>query len=156
MKHLFFFGCTIIILISISCEKDLAKENHSVCPNCKVIDSPNSLSLKTIYINDSNWTRQGQYVFKSDLTQLINEAGASVSEVYSLQLIDENSLFQIYPCCQVSFKGGQLSGSVYSTGDEKTCTLTFSYSDQDMHFGEFRNSGGLPFVSTEIKVWLWK
>jgi hypothetical protein len=156
MKHLFFLGCAIIILISISCKKDLLKGDHSGCPNCPVIDSPTVLSPKTIYINDSNWTRQGQFVFKSDLTQLINKAGASVSEVYSLQVIDENDLFEIFPCCQVSFKGGELSGSVYSTGNVETCTLTFSYSDQDMHFGEFRNAGGLPFQSTEIKVWLWK
>jgi hypothetical protein len=153
MKHLFFFGCTIIILISISCKKDLVKEDHSVCQNCKVIDSPTTLSLKTIYINDSNWNRQGQRVFKSDLTGLLNEAGATVSEVYSLQLVNENILFQIFPCCQVSFKGGELSGSVYSTGNEETCTLTFSYSDQDAHAGEF---GGLPFQSILVKVWLWK
>ncbi len=156
MKHLFFCGCTLIILIFISCKKDSVKEEHSVCPNCKVIDSSTALSSQIIYINDSNWAQQGQYIFKSDLTQLINAAGASVSEVYLLQLVDENDLLQIFPCCQVNFKGGELSGSVYSTGNEKTCTLTFSYSDQDMHFGEFRNSGGLPFQSTEIKVWLWK
>jgi hypothetical protein len=156
MKHLFFTGCTIIILISMSCKKDLLKEDLSICPNCKVIDSPNASSLTTININDSNWVRQGQFVFKSDLTQLIKEAGASVSEVYSLQLVDENDLFQIFPCCKVSFKEGELSGSVYTTGNEETCTLTFTYSDQNMHFGEFRNSSGLPFQSTEIKVWLWK
>ena len=100
MKHLFFTGCTIIILISMSCKKDLLKEDLSICPNCKVIDSPTASSLTTININDSNWVRQGQFVFKSDLTQLIKEAGASVSEVYSLQLVDENDLFQIFPCCQ--------------------------------------------------------
>jgi hypothetical protein len=147
MKHLYFFACAIIMLISISCKKNTLNSFP---------DTPSVSHLETIYINDSNWVRQGQYVFKSDLTQLINEAGASVSEVYSLQLIDENSLFQIFPCCQVSFKGGELSGSVYSTGNEETCTLTFNYPDQDMHFGEFRNSGGLPFQSTKIKVWLWK
>ena len=156
MKHLFFFGCAIIILISISCKKELVKEDHSACPTCKVIDSPTTLSLKTIYVIDSNWARQGQYVFKSDLTQFINQAGASVSEVYSLQLVDESILYQIFPCCQVNFKGGELSGSVYSTGNEETCTLTFSYSDQDMHVGELGNSGGLPYHSIEIKVWLWK
>ena len=156
MKHLFFFGCAIIILISISCKKDSVKEDYSACPNCKVTDSPSVLSLETIDINDSNWVRQGQYVFKSDLTQLINEAGASVSQLYALQVMDENIGFQIFPCCQVGFKGGELSASVYSTGNEKTCTLTFNYPDQDMYFGEFRNSGGLPFQSTEIKVWLWK
>jgi len=155
MKHLFFFGCTIIILISFSCKKELAKD-HSVCPNCKATDSPAVLTLRTIHINDSSWVRQGQYVIKSDITPLINEAGGSVSELYALQLIDENSLFQIYPCCQVSFKGGEISASVYSTGNENTCILTFYYPDQDMHFGEFRNSGGLPFHSTEIIVWFWQ
>ena len=156
MKHLFFTGCAMIILVFSSCKKDLMREDLSVCPNCKVIDSPTALTLKTFYIEDSSWVRQGQYVFKSDLTRFINEAGASVREVYCLQLIDENALFQIYPCCQVNFKDGELSAAIYSTGDEETCTLTFGYSDQDMHFGELRNSGGLPFQSTEIKVWLWK
>ena len=156
MKYLFFSGCAIIILISISCKKDLVKENHSVCPNCKVTDSPAVLSLKTIDINDSNWVRQGQYVFNSDLTSLINKAAGSVSELYALEIIDGNSGFQIFPCCDAAFKGGELSATVNSTGNEKTCILTFNYPDQDMHFGEFRNSGGLPFQSTEIKVWLWK
>ena len=156
MKHLFFFGCTIIILISISCKKDSVKQDYSDCANCKAIDSPTALSIQSFNINDSNWARQGQYVFKSDLTQLINAAGASVSELYALEIIDGNSGFQIYPCCQADFKGGELSASVYSTGNEKTCTLTFNFPDQDMYFGEFRNSGGLPFQSTEIKAWFWK
>lgn len=156
MKHLFFFGCAIVILISISCKKDLVKDDHSVCPDCKVTDSPTVLSLKTIHINDSNWVRQGQYLFQSDLTPLINEAGGSASRLYALELMDGNSGFQIYPCCQAAFKGGELSASVYSTGNEKTCIVSFSYPDQDMHFGEFRNSGGLPFHSTEIMVWLWQ
>jgi hypothetical protein len=156
MKHLFFFGCTIIILISTSCKKDSIKDDHAVCANCKVTDSPTVLSIQTFNISDSNWARQGQYVFKSDLTQLINAAGASVNELYALELIDGNSGFQIYPCCQTGFKGGNISASVYSTGNEKTCTLTFNFPDQDMYFGEFRNSGGLPFQSIEIKVWVWK
>lgn len=153
MKQLFFIGCALIILISISCKKDIVKEDHSVCPNCKVIDSPTALSLKSIYITDSNWARQGQRVFKSDLTQLINDAGETVSDVYALQLVNETVLFEIFPCCQINYKGGELSGAVYSTGNEQTCTLTFSYSDQDEHGGEY---GGLPFQSILVKVWLSK
>lgn len=153
MKHLFFIGCTMIILMFSSCKKDFLKKDLSVCPNCKVIDSPTALSSKTIYINDSNWVRQGQRVFKSDLTQLINDAGETVSEVYAIQLINETVSYDFFPCCQINYKGGELSGSVYSTGNEKICTLTFSFSDQDGHSGEF---GGLPFQSTLVRVWLWK
>ena len=153
MKHLFFIGCAITILISISCKKDLVKEDYSVCPNCKVIDSPTVLSTRYIYIIDSNWARQGQLVFKSDLTQLINDAGETVRNVYALQLVNETIVFEIFPCCQINYKGGELSGAVYSTGNEQTCTLTFRYSDQDEYGGEF---GGLPFQSILVKVWLQK
>jgi hypothetical protein len=149
MKHLFFFGCAMIILISISCKKDSVNADNIHCNPCKT-DSP--VSLKVIYITDSNWDQQGQRVYKSDLTQLITDAGATVSEVYSLELVNEDVLFQFFPCCQINFKGGQLSGAIYSTGDEKTCTLTFGYADQNVHAGEF---GGLPFRSIVIKVSLW-
>jgi hypothetical protein len=156
MKHLFLFGCAIIILISMSCKKDSIKEDHADCANCKVTDSPTALSIQSFTIHDSNWARQGQYVFNSDLTRLIKAAGASVNELYALEVIDGNSGFQIYPCCPAPFKDGELSASVYSVSNEKTCTLTFHFPDQDMYFGEFRNSGGLPFQSIEIKVWFWK
>lgn len=93
---------------------------------------------------------------ESDLTQLINEADASVSEVYALQFVNEGMLFEFFPCCQVSCYGGELSGAVYSTGDNKTCTLTFTYSDQDAYSGELPNPSFAPFQSIVIKVWLWK
>ena len=154
MKRLFFFGFTMIILISISCKKDSVNDVTHVCNPC-ITDSPAVPHLKTVNIIDSNWVGQGQYVFKSDLTQLINEAGGSVSEVYALQLVNAGMEFQFFPCCPVSFHGGELSGSVYSTGDEKTCTLTFIYTDQNEHSGE-RPNPGIPFQSIVIKVWLWK
>jgi hypothetical protein len=156
MKHIYSISCAIFILISISCKKDSVNKDQSACLNCKAVDSPSNTSSKSIYIIDSNWVRQGQLIFKSDLTQLIHDAGATVSEVYSMQIVNESTLFQFFPCCQVSFMGGELSGSVYSTGEEETCTLTFSYYNQDMHNGEFPNSGILPFQSVLIKVWLWK
>src|SRR5450432_2238092 len=156
MKHLYFINYAIIALISISCKKDSVNAVQSACLNCKTVDSLSASSWKTIYINDSNWVRQGQMVFKSDLTKLLQDAGTTVSEVYSMQIVNESILLQFFPCCQVKFMDGELSGSVYSTGDEETCTLTFSYSGQDMHYGELPNSGALPFQSVEIKVWLWK
>jgi hypothetical protein len=116
-------------------------------------DTPSVSHSKIIYITDSNWARQGQQAFKSDFTQLLNEAGVTVDEVYALQIISETIPFEIFPCCQINYKGGELSGSVYTTGNEKICTLTFSYSDQDAHAGEF---SGLPFQSILVKVWLWK
>jgi hypothetical protein len=57
MKHLFFTGCTLIILLFSSCKKELLEKDLSVCPNCKLTDSPTALSLETFYINDSSWER---------------------------------------------------------------------------------------------------
>jgi hypothetical protein len=155
MKRLFFIGCTMVILISISCKKDSVNDVTHACNPC-ITDTPSGPHLKTIYITDSNWVGQGQYVFKSDLTQLIKETGAAVNEVYALQLVNAGMEFQFFPCCPIIFHGGALSGSVYSTGDEKTCTLTFTYTDQNAHNGERPNPGLVPFQSIEVKVWLWK
>ena len=152
MKHLYFFAYSMILLISISCKKDVTNSFKYQCNSCTA-DTPSVSHSKIFYITDSNWVRQGQQVYKSDLTQLINDAGGTVSELYALQLINETELFQFFPCCQIYYKGGELSGAVYSTGNEKICTLTFTYSDQDAHAGEF---AGLPFQSILVKVWLWK
>jgi hypothetical protein len=152
MKHLFFTGCIMIILIFISCRKDSVNNVTHLCSNCQV-DTPSAQHWSAIYITDSNWARQGQQVYKSDLTQLLNEAGATVSEVYTLQLVDDAVLFNLFPCCQINYRSGEISASVYGTGNEETCTLTFTYSDQDTHAGEF---AGLPFQSILVKVWLWK
>jgi hypothetical protein len=150
MKHLFFFACAITLLISISCKKDIATVNYPKP------DSPTVSPWKTLYITDSNWNREGQRVFKSDLTAIINDAGASVNNVYSMEVENEGSLLQFFPCCQLSYMGGYLSASVYTTADKETCTLTFNYSDQDSHSGELPNLGRFPFQSIVIKVWLWK
>jgi hypothetical protein len=155
MKLLFFTGCTLIILISMACRKDSVNNVTHICIDCK-IDTPSVQHWSAIYVTDSNWVGQGQHVLKSDLTQLINEAGASVSEVYALQFVNEGMLFQFFPCCQINCHGGELSGAVYSTGNNKTCTLTFTYSDQDVQSGELPNPGFVPFQSVVIKVWLWK
>ena len=152
MKHVYFLACAMIMLISVSCKKDAVNSFKDQCNPCTA-DTPSALHSKTVYITDSNWVRQGQQVYKSDLTQLINESGATVNEVYALQLIDETASFEFYPCCQINYKGGELSAAVYLTGSEKICTATFSYSDQDAHAGEF---AGLPFQSILVKVWLWK
>ena len=151
MKHLFFLGSAIMILISISCKKDAVSAANYPKP-----DSPSVSAWKTIYIADSNWTTEGERVFKSDLTASINIAGASVNEVYSMALVDEGSTFQFFPCCQVSYLGGHLSASIYSTADKETCTLSFNYYDTDEHNGELPNLWRVPFQSVLIKVWLWK
>jgi hypothetical protein len=155
MKHLYFFACAIIMLISISCKKDSVNNVTHICNPC-ITDTSFEQHRKVIYITDSNWVGQGQRVFKSDLTQILKEAGATVSEVYALQLVNEGIEFQVFPCCPVNFHGGELSGSIYTTGDEKTCTLTFTYTDHDVHSGEQPNPGIAPFQSIVVKVWLWK
>jgi hypothetical protein len=155
MKHLFFIGCAMTILISISCKKDSVDAAKNYCSHCG-IDTPAAAHWQAIYITDSNWTRQGQHVFKSDLTELIIRAGASVSEVYALQLQNEGAVFEFFPCCQVSVHGGELSGSIDTTGNEETCTLTFSYSEHDAYSGQIPDPGMAPFQSIVVKVWLWK
>ena len=144
----------MIILISISCKKDSVNSVTHICNPC--ITDTFVTHQHVIYITDSNWVGQGQHVQKSDLTQLVNEAGATVDEVYALELVNGGTEFQFFPCCMVSYHGGQLSGSVYTTGNEKTCTLTFTETDQVMHNGEFPNRGITPFQSIVVKVWLWK
>ena len=151
MKHLFLTGCAIIILISISCKKDSVSAANYPKP-----DSPSLSAWKTVYITDSNWITEGERVFESDLTAIINDAGASVNEVYSMELADEGSSFQFFPCCQLSYMGGHLSASIYSTADKETCTLSFNYYDMDTHSGELPNPWKVPFQSVVIKVWLWK
>jgi hypothetical protein len=155
MKRLFFLGCTIAILLSVSCKKDSADRVKNVCAQC-ITDTSSGLHLETIHIIDSSWAAQGSYIFKSDLTQLIKQAGAAVSEVYALQLDNQGMESQFFPCCPVSFDGGELSGSIYSTGTDKTCTLTFTFPDHEAHNGERFNSTIVPFESVRIKVWLWK
>jgi hypothetical protein len=98
----------------------------------------------------------GQHVLISDLSQLFKEAGATVSEVYALQLVNEGIVSQFFPCCTLTFHGGELSGAVYTTGIEKKCTLTFTYRDQGLYSGEHSNSGLVPFQSIVVKVLLWK
>src|SRR5436305_15348391 len=111
MKRLLSLGCAIIVLISISCKKDSADQITHVCTQC-ITDTPSVSHLKIIQIIDSNWVAQDPYVFKSDLTQLIKEAGEAVSDVYVLQLINGATEFQFFPCCPLSFHGGELSGSI--------------------------------------------
>ena len=151
MKHLFFFACVMTLLISISCKKDYVGTTTYPKP-----DSPAAEAWKTIYVTDSNWSREGQREFKSDLTAFINNAGAAVGDVYSMELVNEGSLFQFFPCCQLSCLGGRLSASVYATADKEICTLTFNYTDLDAHSGELPNPRMVPFQSIVIKVWLWK
>jgi hypothetical protein len=145
----------MIILISLSCKKDSVNNDTHVCTPC-ITDTSSVEHRQAIYITDSNWVGQGQHVLNSDLTQLIKEAGATVSEVYALQLVNEGIVSQFFPCCAVSFHGGELSGAVYATGDEKTCTLTFTNRDQYAYNGERSNSGTVPFQSIVVKVLLWK
>ncbi|HET7002398.1 MAG TPA: hypothetical protein VFI33_13845 [Puia sp.] len=154
MKRLFFSGCIVFILISISCKKDSVNNVSHICNPC-ITDSPSVSHQQVIYITDSNWVGQGPHVLKSDFTQLLKEAGATVDEVYALQLVNEGMEFQFFPCCAISFHGGQLSGSVYTTGNEKICTLTFTDMGQGMYNGEIPNHVSY-FQPILIKVWLWK
>ena len=151
MKHLYSFVCAMSMLISISCKKDSVSAANYPKP-----DSSSVSTWKTVYVTDSNWITEGEGVFKSDLTAIINDAGASVNEVYAMALVNEGSSFQFFPCCQVSYMGGHLSASIYSTADKETCTLSFNYYASDAHNGELPNPWKVPFQSVTVKVWLWK
>jgi hypothetical protein len=157
MKHIQLISCIFIFLISTSCKKEGPDFVQNDCSTCGSKDSTASHETSTaIYINDSNWVRQGQNIFKSDLTPLLQQAGTTVSQVYSLQIVNQSSLLQFFPCCQVNYMGGSISGSVYSSGDNETCTLTFSFSDQNTYYGQTPNGGSLPFSSVLVKVGIWK
>jgi hypothetical protein len=141
----FFF----IILLTTSCKKDSPISSPPACTTC------NHPTLSTMLIKDSIWVRQEDGNYTSDITKIIEQTGASVSQVYAMDLAGGNPVLEIFPQTNGDFMGGSLSGSVNLSKNEGTCTITFEFSKEE-HEGEVHPAGSLPFNSVEIEVFLVK
>ncbi len=155
MKPFFSTLIVFLILIAVSCKKDTIQVSQPPCNTCSSA-SQDSLTLGPLFLQDSNWVRQADGTYKSDVTALILQGGGSISQLYSMEILSEGNLFQIYPNFHVKLFGGEFYGSVNKYYDNEICTVTYSYSDQNKYFGESPNGGQLPFHSIVIRALLVK
>src|ERR1700682_5549196 len=159
MKTLYFLSFTIscgfILLISPSCKKDSISYSRPICDTCAATPSQ-QLFLTTLYITDSNWVAQSvRGAYESDITSDLHKADASPGSIYSIEIVGENGLQQIYPNYHVKYMGGTIFGSVYSWYDNEVCMISFGFSDEDRHYGELPFGGALPFHSVKLKILLF-
>jgi hypothetical protein len=153
MKRFISIPFIFAIFLTISCKKDTIKSNRQTCDSC---DSTSKLTLGTLFIHDSNWVKQPDGTFKSDITALILQAGGTVKQLYTMEILSDNILYQIYPNYHVKLMGGTFFGSVVKYYDNEICTVTYRFSDQNKYFGELPNGGLLPFRSIVIRVLITK
>ena len=153
MKHLnsicISISCLFIILLSISCRKDSFTAGPPPCTTC------DTLSISTLLIKDSDWVRQNNWSYTSDLTWIIIQSGAAISQVYEIYISNNNVLQEIFPGVSTNYMDGTLYGSVDLTKNYPTCKLTFA-STYEENEGEVRPITSLPFKSVEIEVILAK
>jgi hypothetical protein len=152
MKPSFSFLIIFIFFFAISCKKDNAKTTQQPCNTCDSTSSGGDLTLGVLSIEDSNWTRQEDGTFKSDITASILQAGGTVKQVYSIEIVSAGILYQIYPSHQVNLMGGIFSSSINSYYNNEICTITYHYSDQNRYFGQLPNGGQLPFRTIELRI----
>jgi hypothetical protein len=132
-----------LVLLTVSCKKDTITTNAQPCTNCNQTTVVSNLG--PIFINDSNWVKQNDGTFKSDITALILKAGGEVEKLYSLEILDDDNLYQIYPNSHAELLGGSFYGSVVKYYDNEICTITYKYFDPNNYSGELPNGGLLPF-----------
>jgi hypothetical protein len=153
MKHLnsicISIGCLFIILLSISCKKDSFIADPPPCTTC------DTLTISTLLINDSNWVKQNDWSYTSDLTWLIIQSGAAISQVYEIYISNDNVLQEIFPGVSTDYMDGSMYGSVDLNKGYPTCKLTFASSSEE-HEVEVHPITSLPFKSVEIEVILAK
>jgi hypothetical protein len=143
-------SCLFIILLSISCKKDSFNADPPPCTTC------DTLTISTMLINDSNWVRQDNWSYTSDLTWIIIQSGAAISQVHEIYISSNNNTLQeIFPGVSANYMDGTIYGSVDLTKDYPTCKLTFASSNEE-HEGEVHPISSLPFKSVEIEVILAK
>ncbi len=151
MKHLksicILISCIFIILLSISCRKDSFIVSPPPCAKC------DTLTISTMSINDSNWIRQDDGSYTSDITWIIERSGASVSQVYGINISNESIPLEVFPKVSANYMNGTLYGSVDPSKNHGTCILTFEFSTEE-HEGEVHPATSLPFKSVEIEVLL--
>ncbi len=153
MKHLnsicISISCLFIILLSISCRKDSFNADPPPCTTC------DTLTISTLLINDSNWVRQDNESYTSDITWIIKQSGAAISQVYGMYISNDDRLQEVFPGVSANYMGGTIYGSVNLTKDYPTCKLTFGPSNEGPE-GEVHPITSLPFKSVEIEVILAK
>jgi hypothetical protein len=154
MKRYFSIPIVLLMLLTVSCKKDTIKSNRQPCDTCN--PTPIVTTQGPLFIHDSNWVKQPDGTFKSDITGLILQAGGTVNKLYSLEILDEGNLYQIYPNSHVQLLGGIFSGSVVKYYDNEICTVTYIFSAQNRYFGELANGGLLPFRSIVFRVLITK
>jgi hypothetical protein len=153
-SYSFFVGCILSCLLSTSCTKEPDPGGGSGCSTCGTISAAD---LSSLQITDSNWTRAAHGVFYSDLSPQLQQAGFSTNQVYAIYVIDENGQLQIFPYYSAKWKGGSISASNNTFGENDACVITFSYSKEDEHYGQLPNQGfAPPFQAIELKVMLLK
>jgi hypothetical protein len=152
MKHLksicISISCIFIILLTISCRKDSFNADTPPCTTC------DTLTISTLLINDSDWVRQNDWSYTSDLTWIIIQSGADISQVYEIYIANDNVLQEIFPEVSTNYMDGTLYGSVDLTKNYPTCKITFASSEE--HEGEVHPLTTLPFKSVNIEVVLAK
>jgi hypothetical protein len=102
-------------------------------------------------INDSDWVRQDNWSYTSDLTWIIIGSGAAISQVSGIYITNDNILQEIFPGVSTNYMGGTIYGSVDLTKNYPTCKLTFGPSNEGQE-GEVHPITSLPFKSVEIEV----
>jgi len=153
MKYFISIPIIFMFFLIVSCKKDTVRSRP---PSCDTCDQKPTLTLGTLFITDSNWVKQPDGSFKSDITGLILQAGGTVKQLYTMEILSDNILYQIYPNYHVKLMGGTFYGSVVNHYDNEICTVTYSFSDQNKYFGELPNGGLLPFHSIVIRVLIAK
>jgi hypothetical protein len=140
-------GCIFIIALSMSCKKDSPYTSSTICDTCKVREQPTF----SVSIVDSNWVRQSNGVYISYLNDLLQQAGASIAQIYSIHIINDADDQQIFLNSSIAFEGGHLGLS----DPGNSYQLEF-HMDQPTYYGETPHSIPLPFHSVIIKIFLLK
>jgi hypothetical protein len=143
--------CLASMLFSSSCTKESKKLNASSCAGCIQSDTSHSVR-KTILIEDSIWERQGTGIFKSDITSQLQDAGITIDQVYALYIIRDGIAYQIFPYRQANYMSGVIFASIFPSGDGQACSIMYSDTNQESHYGESPRGGYLPFRSIDVEV----
>jgi hypothetical protein len=138
-------SCLLIILLSSSCKKNSLNSAQSSCDTC------NTIVLNCTFLNVSNWIKQDDGSYSSDITMDLKQTGISVNKIYAMCIADGTPFPQIYPETNGDYMGGSISASLNPSKDEGTCILTYGFSSEE-HYGEIRPGSLLPFSSVEIEV----
>ena len=149
MKRNYFHGfsasCILLAFIFISCNKETPT---TIIPGCDTCFS----SINSLQMTDSNWVKQEDGSYKSDLTGFLKQAGIFVNQIYSVSLKTESESITIYPGNQVSFMDGSIQGNFSILLNNENYSIIFNYTNQKKYFGETPPDGLIPFHSVQIDI----